>query len=171
MRLRNVTPDDVDAYVRMRCDPVMMKELGGPVPRDDIEDKVRRDAEEAAADTSWIKMIVPDPGRPEVVAGSVCVWSHDQDEKPFSEIGWMVLPEFQGRGIGKLATRILLERAGEDGRWGEIHAFPATGNAASNGICAALGFRLLGETDVDFAGRIIHSNHWMIDPRSDPPKS
>jgi RimJ/RimL family protein N-acetyltransferase len=33
------------------------------------------------------------------VAGSVALWSHDEDDgEPITEIGWMVLPEFQGRG-------------------------------------------------------------------------
>jgi hypothetical protein len=33
MRLRDVKPGDLGAYVRMRCDPVMMAELGGSLPR------------------------------------------------------------------------------------------------------------------------------------------
>jgi hypothetical protein len=49
LRLRNVQVEDVEAHVRMRCDPVMMAGLGGPLPREGIEDKVRRDAEGAAA--------------------------------------------------------------------------------------------------------------------------
>ncbi|MGW7721988.1 GNAT family N-acetyltransferase [Streptomyces canus] len=164
MRLRDVTMDDVDAYVRMRCDPVMMAELGGPLPREGIEDKVRRDAEEAAADESWIKMIVPEPDRPDVVAGSVTVWSHDPGDGPLSEIGWMVLPDFQGRGLGKWAVRALLERAWSEDRWGDIHAFPATSNGPSNGICRSLGFRLVGELDMPFADRVLRSNHWTITP-------
>ncbi len=39
VRLRDIELGDVDAYVRMRCDPVMMAELGGPLPREGIEDK------------------------------------------------------------------------------------------------------------------------------------
>ena len=42
-RLRDVELGDVSAYVRMRCDPVMMAELGGPLPREGIEEKVARD--------------------------------------------------------------------------------------------------------------------------------
>ncbi|MEU6476888.1 GNAT family N-acetyltransferase [Streptomyces sp. NPDC047017] len=167
MHLRDVTPDDVDAYVRMRCDPVMMAGLGGPLPRAGMADKVRRDAAEAAAGTAWIKMIVPGPGRPGEVAGSVSLWSHDSADGPMSEIGWMVLPAFQGRGLGKRAARALLERARDEDRWGEVHAFPATGNASSNGICRSLGFRLLGACDMPFAGRVLRSNHWAITPRTD----
>lgn len=39
-------------------------------------------------------MIVPDEAAPAVVAGSVVLWSHE-DGEPISEIGWMVLQEFQ----------------------------------------------------------------------------
>jgi len=58
----------------------------------------------------------------------------------------MVLPEFQGRGLGKRAVRMLRELARDDGRWGLMHAFPATTNAPSNGICRSLGFRFVAST-------------------------
>ncbi|MFF6787520.1 GNAT family N-acetyltransferase [Streptomyces filamentosus] len=164
MLLRDVEHGDVDAYVRMRCDPVMMAELGGPLPREGIEAKVRRDVRRAAADTDWTKMIVPDAARPDVVAGAVTLWSHDEDGERISEIGWMVLPEYQGQGLGKQGVRALLELARDDGRWGSIHAFPATFNAPSNGICRSLGFRLLGTQDIPFAGRVLQAHHWVIDP-------
>ena len=82
MRLRDVEPGDVDAYVRMRCDPVMMGELGGPLPREGMAAKVARDAQQAAADTAWIKMIIPDGSAPGVVAGSVALWSHGSSTPP-----------------------------------------------------------------------------------------
>jgi RimJ/RimL family protein N-acetyltransferase len=167
MRLRDVELGDVTAYVRMRCDPVMMAELGGPLPREDIEEKVARDVKAAAADDQWIKMIVSGETAPEAVAGTVALWSHEEDGgEPVTEIGWMVLPEFQGRGLAKQAVRVLLELAADDGRWGFVHAFPATTNGPSNGICRSLGFRLVGEQVVTFAGRVLLSNHWVIDPVS-----
>ena len=167
VQLRDVELGDVEAYVRMRCDPVMMADLGGPLPRDGMADKVARDVRAVAADASWTKMIVPDEAGPDAVAGTVVIWSHDEDGAPMSEIGWMVLPEFQGRGFGKLAVRMLLGRARDDGRWGLVHAFPATSNAPSNGICRSVGFRLAGERDVTFAGRVLRSNHWVINPVAD----
>jgi RimJ/RimL family protein N-acetyltransferase len=168
VRLRDVELGDVDAYVRMRCDPAMMAELGGPLPREGIEEKVARDVMAAATGTEWIKMIVPGEAVPGVVAGSVVLWSHGQDSgEPMSEIGWMVLPEFQGRGLGKRAVRMLLELARDDGRWGLVHAFPAATNAPSNGICRSLGFRLAGQQDVTFASRVLRSNHWIINPAAD----
>jgi len=166
VRLRDVELGDVDAYVRMRCDPVMMAELGGPLPREGIEAKVARDVRQAAADTEWIKMIVPDEAAPEGVAGSVVLWPHDEDGKPIDEIGWMVLPEFQGRGLGTMAVRALLELARDDGRWGLVHAFPATTNGPSNGICRSVGFTFADERDITVADRVFRTNHWIINPRA-----
>jgi RimJ/RimL family protein N-acetyltransferase len=166
--LRDVETGDLDTYVRLRCDPAMMVNLGGPLPRDGIEQKVQRDAREAAADIAWIKMIIPDESVPELAAGTVTLWSHEPDAGGLiSEIGWMVLPEFQGRGLAKYATRALLERARHDGRWGLVHAFPATTNAPSNGICRSLGFRHAGEQDTTFAVRVLRTSHWLIDPGAD----
>ncbi|MFD8984679.1 GNAT family N-acetyltransferase [Streptomyces sp. NPDC059564] len=167
MRLRDVGMGDVEAYVRMRCDPVMMADLGGPLPPEGMAAKVERDVRGVAGGTQWIKMILPDETVPAAVAGTVTLWSHDEDGRRITEIGWMVLPEFQGRGLGKLAVRTVLELAREEDRWGVVHAFPATANAPSNGICRSLGFRLLGEEDVTFADRVLPTNHWVIDPRTD----
>jgi RimJ/RimL family protein N-acetyltransferase len=167
IRLRDVEPGDVAAYVRMRCDPVMTSELGGPLPREGIEAKVARDVEQAAAGTAWIKMIIPDESALGVVAGSVALWRHEDRGTPMSEIGWMVLPEFQGRGIATAAVRMLLALARERDRWGLVHAFPAITNAPSNGVCRSAGFRFVGEQETTFAGRIFRTNHWVIDPATD----
>jgi RimJ/RimL family protein N-acetyltransferase len=169
MRLRDVELGDLDAYVRMRCDPVMMAELGGPLPPEGIEAKVLLDVETVAKDVGWIKMIVLDEedGAPDVVAGNVVLWSHEEEgeDAPISETGWMVLPQFQGRGLAKRAERELLGLARADGRWGLVHAFPGATNGPSNGICRSLGFRLVETRDVTaFGDRILRANHWIIDP-------
>ena len=146
MELRDVELGDVDAYVRMRCDPEMMADLGGPLPREGIAAKLATDVRKTAADEYWVSMIVPDETEPESVAGTVSLSSHeDGDEAGLSETGWMVLPEHQGQGLAKLAVRALLERARDDGRWGIVHAFPGVGNAASNALCGSVGFTLVGE--------------------------
>ena len=167
MRLRDVEPGDVAAYVRMRCDPVMTAELGGPQAREDMAGKVARDVQQAADGTAWIKMIIPDGNAPGVIAGSVALWSHEDGGTPLSEIGWMVLPEFQGRGIATTAVRMLLGLAREQNRWGLVHAFPAVTNGPSNGVCRSVGFRFVGEQETTFAGRSFRTNHWVIDPATD----
>ncbi|NUP52896.1 MAG: GNAT family N-acetyltransferase [Catenulispora sp.] len=163
MLLRNVELSDLDAYVAMRCDPLMMAELGGPQALADIAPKVAKDVADAAADRHWIKMVALDAEHPEVVAGTVTLWRNSHGGEEFSEIGWMVLTEYQGKGVGKRAVAMVLDAARADGRWGPIHAFPGVGNGGSNGICRSLGFELLGEEEIEFAGRPFRSNHWVYD--------
>lgn len=162
--LRDVREDDVDAYIRMRCDPVMMAELGGPLAPEGMADKVRRDVATVVAGEGLVCMVEVDGE----VAGSVLLWTND-DDPPVSETGWMVLPEWQGRGIGKEAMRQLLTRARQEGGWGAIYAHPGVTNAASNAMCRSLGFALVGQDEVDFAGRTLVVNAWRLDADVDPP--
>src|SRR5687767_10719301 len=111
MLLRDVEPTDLDVYRRLRCDPVMMAELGGPQSQERVADQLKRDVETVLAGSAWIKMILLD--RSAQVAGTVTLYSHES----VSEIGWMVLPEFQGRGIAGEAVRMVLALARADGRW------------------------------------------------------
>jgi RimJ/RimL family protein N-acetyltransferase len=155
MLLRDVELGDVEPYVRLRCDPTMMAELGRPLPRDGIEAKVERDVRETSMGRAWIKMIVPDAAAPDIVAGSVALWGHEAGGVPVSEIGSMVRPEFQGRGLAKAAVRALLQRARDEDRWGTVHAFPGITNVASNGICRSLRFTFLEQRAVVFADRVL----------------
>ncbi len=166
MELRLVETTDVDAYVRMRCDPVMMTELGGPQAREGIEANVQADVDPVVARSSWILMIVPigsDPADASCVAGGVVLWPNAEDGETLSEMGPMVLPEHQGKGLGKAAVTAMLERARADGRCGVVHAHPGVTNAASNGICRSLGFTLHGHQQIDFAGQLFLSNRWELD--------
>ncbi|HVF07701.1 MAG TPA: GNAT family N-acetyltransferase [Actinomycetota bacterium] len=161
MRLRAVTLGDLWLYERLRCDPVMTSELGGPQQHEDMPAKLSDDVAAVERDESWISVVETDDG---AVTGSVCIWQHEEQGERISEIGWMVLPEFQGRGLGRDATTAILERARADGRWGAIHAFPAVTNGPSNAICRSLGFTLLETTDFDYNGASLHTNHWRLDP-------
>lgn len=163
MRLRDVSAADVDSYIRMRCDAAMTADLGGPQRAEDMPDKVRRDVAEVLADKSWVLMIV-DEEDPNVVAGTVTLWFQSQNGPPYAEIGWMVLPEFQGRGLAKAAVKEVLCRAAVDGRWGTIHAYPGVGNAASNALCRSLGFNLVGQEDLVYTDPSLRVNHWITDP-------
>jgi RimJ/RimL family protein N-acetyltransferase len=158
--LRDVSLDDVGLYEQLRCDPETMAELGGPVPREGIPDKVREDVASVEKDESWICVIVADDGE---AMGHVCIWRHEMGDGQISEIGWMVLPEFQGRGVGRDGAAALLERARTDGRWGVIHAYPSVTNAPSNGICRSLGFTMMEAMDFDYGGTTLRCNHWLID--------
>ena len=80
------------------------------------------------------------------------------------EVGWSVIPSFQGRGIAVAATSLVLARAREDGEHRFVHAFPAVDNPASNAICRRLGFTLLEVCRFEYPpGNWMNCNDWQLD--------
>ena len=95
------------------------------------------------------------------------IWDTEWEGERIDEIGWMVLPEFRGRGIATAALNILLERARAEPRIPSVHAFPNVENEASNALCRRARFELLGRADIEFRGRPMPCNHWVVDTPPD----
>ncbi len=99
-------------------------------------------------------------------AGSVGFWTKEWRGGQVYEIGWMVVPEFQGRGIAVAATAQAIEHARCDDKHRFMHAFPNVDNAPSNAICRKLGFELLEACEFEFPkGHFMTCNDWRLDLR------
>jgi RimJ/RimL family protein N-acetyltransferase len=158
VELRPITMEDLPLYEALLTDPRMMTELGGPLAREGLADKLRGIVHDVEAGTVWFDVIVEDG----VDVGTVCVWDPEEADAS-TEIGWMVLPEHQGRGLASTAVQDVLRRARSEPRWTHIDAHPGVTNAASNAICRKAGFIRLGEHDVDYVGRTLRCAHWRVD--------
>lgn len=165
MELRAIQLGDLSLYEQIHCDPAMMEHLGGPLPREGLTEKLVLDVASTEADESWVLKIVPDP-ETGVAAGTVCIWPCAWQGGTINEIGWMVLPAFQGRGLGSRAVRAVLDRARSESRWGVVHAFPPVANPRSNAMCRTFGFEHVGDGDHEFRDRILRCNHWQLDLRA-----
>jgi RimJ/RimL family protein N-acetyltransferase len=165
LQLRDITMDDLAVYERSLTDPRMLVHLGGRPPPQDLSEKLRGIVDDVEKGTVWFSVILPD-GESGEAAGSVCIWDHEWEGETISEMGWMVLPDFQGRGLATEAVRTMLDRARSENRWEVVHAFPAVTNAPSNAICRKTGFTKLEEVDVEGWGGTLRCNHWRIDLRS-----
>ena len=165
MELVTIDLDDLPLYERIYCDPRMMEHLGGPLAKEGLPDKLRRDVAAAEAGEVWILKIVPDEADG-AAAGSVSVWDHSDHGEPITEIGWSVFPEFQGRGLATRAVREVLNRIRAAARWQVVHAFPPVTNAASNAMCHRLGFTNVGQDEYVFRGRSLRCNIWRVDLRT-----
>jgi RimJ/RimL family protein N-acetyltransferase len=146
-----------------------MRELGGPVDRTELPRVHHRRLNEP-----WYFKIVPEPSGP--AAGAIGIWETEHHGTQIYETGWMVLPQFQGRGIASTALGLLIERARAESTFGAMHAFPGITNAASNALCRRFGFSLLGEEEFEFRGRPLRCNHWALELTTDwrisrPPSS
>jgi RimJ/RimL family protein N-acetyltransferase len=163
MQLRPLTLEDRRLYERIYTDPRMWAELGGVLELD-MAAKVERDVASVEADRHWVLVIVIDNG---TAVGTVALWDHEWKGETIDEIGWMVLPEHQGRGLASAAVAEALRRADEAARWQVLHAFPATTNAPSNALCRKHGFALRGPIDSTYGEQSLRVNHWVRDRAPD----
>jgi RimJ/RimL family protein N-acetyltransferase len=147
----------------METDPVVMAELGGPVPREEIPALHRRRLDGAATHPWWL-VVVTDDGES---AGTIGIWETQHDGSVIHETGWMLLAAFHGRGLASAALGLLLERARAEPRFEQLHAFPRVSNPASNALCRKFGFELLGEEDGGYRDATLRVNHWVLTLRSD----
>jgi RimJ/RimL family protein N-acetyltransferase len=160
VELRPYSDDDLALTEALECDPEMMRELGGPVDPAEIPPLHRRRVESVAKGEWWFT-IIPEPSSPPV--GTIGIWDSSPAGSPIHEVGWMVLPEFQGRGIASEALGLILSRARAEPRFTRIHAFPGVSNAPSNALCRKFGFTHKEERDFEFRGRTLRCNHWELD--------
>ena len=164
MKLQNISTDDLSLYESFYCDPRMMAHLGGPWLQELMPQKLLRDVESVKSGRAWVFKIIPDETSGSA-AGSVCIWEHSWCGERINEIGWMILPQFQGRGLATEAVGAILDKAQAEERLGTVHAFPSTTNSPSNAICRKMGFSLIEECDLEYAGHLLRCNHWRRDPR------
>src|SRR5436190_10364557 len=160
MQLLPHSAADLALAEAIECDPEMMRELGGPIARADIPAIHRRRLDGGAPGDWWLK-IVPDPAGPP--AGTIGIWEAEWRGSKIHEMGWMVLPEFQGRGIASAAMEMILSRARSERRLQSVHAFPSVSNLPSNALCRKFGFSKLEECDGGYAGRAFRCNHWELE--------
>lgn len=158
--LRAWGEDDLSLLERLLGNPAMTHHLGGPESPEQLR---ARQARYLALDPAVGTMLVIVVGAERVPAGSVGFWERAETDGPVWETGWMVLPEFQGRGIATRAAALVVAQARAAGRHRYLHAYPGVDNAPSNAICRRLGFTLLGARDFDYRGHLLRCNDWRLD--------
>jgi RimJ/RimL family protein N-acetyltransferase len=162
--LRPWATGDLPLLERLLGDPAMTVHLGGPESPAKLR---RRNQSYAAVNPAEGQMFVILAG--DEPAGSVGYWLLDWQGVTVWETGCSVLPEFQGRGIGRRGLELAAECARTAAPHRPIHAYPSVENAASNAMCRSAGFTLLGEADFEYpAGHPMRVNDWMLPARWTP---
>jgi RimJ/RimL family protein N-acetyltransferase len=92
---------DLPLLERLMGDPQMTEHLGGPEDSDKLRERQARYERLRDGDRMFrIVDLATGAG-----VGSVGFWRRQWRDMQVYEIGWMVVPEFQGRGIAVAATR------------------------------------------------------------------
>ncbi len=140
----------------------MNEHLGGPETPDKIRE--RHERYRAMADTGEGRMFVIVVGPAAESAGSVGYREREWQGKPVWEMGWSVLPKFQGRGLATKGVAAAIERTRAERKHRFVHAFPSVDNLPSNAVCRKVGFTLLDEFEFEYPpGSFMRSNDWSFD--------
>jgi RimJ/RimL family protein N-acetyltransferase len=162
VRIEPWTDADLPVLEQTLGDPAMTQHLGGPESPEKI---ARRHAGYREPGSGQFRIVVGNAREP---AGWVGYWEREWRREQVYEIGWSVIPRFQGRGIATAATVQAIAAARADGRRRFLHAFPSVANAASNAVCRKAGFSLLGEYGFEYPpGNPIRCNDWLFDLQPD----
>lgn len=149
----------LDLLRRMNT-PAQKRYLGGP------------ETEEKTLDRHARYLGYRQPGHTEMLMishagellGSVGYWPHQRPEGFAYEAGWEILESFHGLGVGTAAATEMLSRLRPIARHRYVFAFPSPDNAGSNGLCARLGFQLIGTEDFEYPkGTVSPHNVWRLD--------
>jgi RimJ/RimL family protein N-acetyltransferase len=150
--------DDLRLLERLLGDPEMTKHLGGPESHKKI---LERQARYEKAGSRQFKIVEKRAGE---AVGWVGYWEKIWHDEEIYELGWAVIPAFQGRGIATVATAQIIVAAKSERSHKFVHAFPSVDNGPSNAICRKLGFTLVGECDFEYPpGNWMKCNDWHLD--------
>jgi RimJ/RimL family protein N-acetyltransferase len=158
MRLEPWGEGDLALLRKCVGDPAMMVHLGGPESSEKIAE---RQARYEKPDSRQFKIVDEATGKG---VGWVGYWERERLGDEVYEIGWAVVPAFQGRGIAASATLEALAIARAERKRRFVHAFPGVDNAPSNALCGKLGFTLLGPSEFEYPkGSVMVCNDWRFD--------
>lgn len=152
---------DLPLLQRLLGDPEMTAHLGGPESKEQILRRHKRYLRLPAEGTDHMFKVIWGPDSEGV--GSVGYWRKTWRESPVYEMGWLILPEYQGRGIATKAAAAVIEHARRKPRYRYMHAFPSVSNLPSNAICRKLGFTLMEECQFEYPpGHSMTVNDWRL---------
>ena len=133
--IRNMQPSDADALYRLLSAPEVMRYLEPPFDREKTEAFLHH----AGLAEPPLVYAAEENG---VFIGYVIYHAYDEESV---EIGWVLLPEYWGRGYASALTDRMIDRARQEQKSVVIECAPA--QAATKRIAVKKGFRDCGICD------------------------
>ncbi|MER8184097.1 GNAT family N-acetyltransferase [Kitasatospora sp. NPDC094015] len=150
------------ALLRSVNTPAMKQHLGGPETAEQLLLRHRRYLGFVAAGTGRMFAVLLGPEL--LPVGTIGYAERAWRGELGYEMGWNVLPPFQGRGIAGAAVTAAITRARAERTHPHLRAFPSVDNPTSNALCRTTGFTRIAECDFEFPpGTLMRSNEWRLD--------
>lgn len=159
MRIRPYQDDDRALTVALESNPNVMGHLGGPIEEQDAA-QVHDTRMAAIAEGDLFYTILPaDDPRP---VGVIAIWQSDWADTRIHEIGVMLLPDHQARGVALQAVHQILPIARDHGVR-QLHGFASVGNTALHTLAVHAEFHRVEDCDMSYNGRPMRCAHWVRD--------
>jgi len=160
--LRPWSNEDRCVLERTLGNPAMMEHLGGAETADQIARRHERYLHEPSTERGGMFTITLRADS--AVVGTIGFWATTWQGELVYEAGWMVLPEYAGRGIATLAASMIVARASAEPQYRSLHAFPSVSNLASNAVCRKAGFTNRGECTFEYPKKhFMQCNDWCVE--------
>jgi RimJ/RimL family protein N-acetyltransferase len=161
--LRPYGEGDRELTLALESDPVVKRDLGGPIGEAEAE-RIHEDRLDRmrGGELFYTIGVAQEQEKVGIAAVFRTPWAGDV----IHEAGVMLLPGRAGQGVGREALRLLGERAHDELGLAELHGFTAVTNVGGNAICRRLGWSVREEIDLDYEGRPLRCNHWVLDLRA-----
>lgn len=143
--LRELSAQDALQIHALRSDPKIAA-MTGRTPSTGIEDamahiyKIGKLVENNAS-IYWAISLLDSPS----LIGTICLWNFDT-ENAIAEIGYELLPDFQGKGFMREAIAAVIKYGFEELKIKTITAFPSANNISSVKVLKMAGFKRDGKT-------------------------
>ena len=165
LRLRAWRSEDLDPLVRMYTDEEIMRHLGGPQTREEIEAffPVRIERWRTQGWGAWAMELKETPG-------IIGVLGYGPPKAPFEEregfldFGWLLDKDCWGKGFATEAAQAALTWGFEDRHIVCVLATPDASNQGSRHVCEKLNMRPITTVDPIVVYSIDH-HQWIAQPR------
>ncbi len=139
LRIRQTEASDIEAIFRLRSDALAMRYIDKPLAksREDVRELMQR-MQDGVKDNTGISWVIELRETKEMI-GQIGFWRIDKDNHR-GEVGYMLLPEYFGMGIGSEAIQAVLEHGFGNINFHSVEAKVNPANEASIRLLEKHGF-------------------------------
>ncbi|WP_442600634.1 GNAT family N-acetyltransferase [Paenibacillus sp. KN14-4R] len=142
--------------------PEMLEHLGGTETEEQVIKRNMRYSE--IGQTGKGRMFSIEIWPDLIQVGNIGYWEGQWENETVYEMGWGVLPAFQGKGIASQAALAAIAQAKIESKQKYLHAFPSVHNPSSNAMCRKLNFEFVSECDFEYPkDNWMKCNNWRLD--------
>lgn len=145
--LRQLTQRDEAEIFILRSDESVLEYLDIPEAKslDDARKFINKINSGNSNNNEWVYWAISFKNEPKLL-GTICLWNISQDESK-ADIGFTLLPEFQGKGIMQEVIPAVLEYGITEMKLRKIHGEVSPGNIKSVKLLEKFGFICTGESE------------------------